>query len=49
VAQQLPLRSKRVGSIMEDYAWLYLNARISNAFISAVEDGSAPGSDAGTG
>ena len=37
VAQQLPLRRKRGGSIMEDYAWLCINARIGNALISAEE------------
>ena len=30
----MPLRRKRGGSIMEDYAWPCINARIGNALIS---------------
>jgi hypothetical protein len=37
VVQQLSLRCKRAGRIMEDYAWLCINARMSNALISAEE------------
>jgi hypothetical protein len=33
----VPLRRNRTRSIMEDYAWLCINALISNALISADE------------